>query len=130
MPEYRIYSISADGSIAGPPQIVERQSDGEAAAKAGLLLDGKTLEIWDGARRVAVLGQILKFVQPDTHFDPETTAVLGAVFDQALAALHDTGQPELVKEAIAKRIIILASTGERDPDRLCAAALAALNVQP
>lgn len=130
MPEYRIYSINADGGIAGPPRIVECQSDGEAAAKAGLLLKGKALEIWDGARRVAVLGQILKFVQPDTHFDPETTAVLGAAFDEALAALDDTGQPELVKEAIAKRIILLASKGERDPDRLCAAALAALNVQP
>src|ERR1700761_4179381 len=112
MPDYRIYSISADGGIAGPPQIVECRSDGDAAAKARLLLDRKTLEIWDGARRVGVVGEILKFVQPDTHFDPETIAVLGAAFDQALAALDDTGQPELVKEAIAKRIILLAAKGE------------------
>jgi hypothetical protein len=130
MPEYRVYSISADGGIAGPPRIVDCRSDGEAVAEAALLLDGKTLEIWNGARRVAVLGQILKFVPPDTYFDPETTAVLGAAFDEALVALNDTGQPELVKEAMAKRIILLASKGERDPDRLCAAALAALNVQP
>lgn len=129
MPEYRIYSINADGHVASPPEIVECESDGEAADKARLLLDGKHLEIWDGTRRVAVLGQILKFIHPDTHFDPETTAVLGAAFDKAMADLHDTGQPEIVKEAIAKRIITLAAKGERDPERLRVAALAALGVQ-
>ena len=46
-----------------------------------------------------------------------------------MADLHDTGQPEIVKEAIAKRIITLAAKGERDPERLRAAALAAFGVQ-
>jgi len=35
-------------------------------------------------------------------------------------------QPDIVKEVIARRIISLAQKGERDPDRLCARALAAL----
>jgi hypothetical protein len=34
-------------------------------------------------------------------------------------SLHDAGQPNIVKEVIAKRIISLARNGERDPDRLC-----------
>ena len=34
-------------------------------------------------------------------------------------ALHDTGQPENVQEVIAKRIIDIAETGERDPDKMC-----------
>lgn len=128
MPKYRIYSINADGHVAGRPETVECESDGEAADKARLLFDGKHLEIWHGTRRVAVLGQILKFIHPDTHFDSETTAVLGAAFDKAMADLHDTGQPEIVKEAMAKRMITLAAKGERNPERLRAAALAALGV--
>lgn len=128
MPEYRIYSIKADGHVAGPPRSVECERDGEAIEKAKQLIDGNSLEIWDGARRVSVLGQILKFIHPDTNFDPETTAVLGVAFDKAMAALHDTGQPEIVKEAVAKRIITLAAKGERDPERLRVAALAAMGI--
>jgi hypothetical protein len=74
------------------------------------------------------MGQILKFIPPDTAFDPDTTALLGAVFDKTIAALHDDWQPEIVREAIAKRIIALAAKGERDPDHLCRAALSALGV--
>lgn len=74
------------------------------------------------------MGQILRFLPPDTVFDPDTAAMLGAVFDKAIASLHDTGQPEIVREAIARRIIALAAKGERDPDNLCKAALAALGV--
>jgi hypothetical protein len=29
------------------------------------------------------------------------------------------GQPEIVQEIIAKRIIDIAETGERDPDKMC-----------
>jgi hypothetical protein len=35
-----------------------------------------------------------------------------------LKAIHDTGQPENVREIIAQRIIEAASRGKRDPDRL------------
>ena len=40
--------------------------------------------------------------------------------------LHDTGQPAIVYEVIAKRVIDGAKNGERDPVRLRNAALAAL----
>jgi hypothetical protein len=75
------------------------------------------------------MGQIIKFIPPDTTFDQDTTAMLGAVFDKTIASLHDGGQqPEIVREAIAKRIIAFAAKGERDPDHLCEAVLAALGV--
>jgi hypothetical protein len=42
---------------------------------------------------------------------------MGEAFDAACADLHDDGQPALVREIIAKRIIEAAKTGERDPVR-------------
>ncbi len=36
------------------------------------------------------------------------------------------GQPDLIKQIIAKRIIEVARKGERNPDELCARALQAL----
>jgi hypothetical protein len=47
-------------------------------------------------------------------------------FDAACKLLDDTGQPELVLEVIAERIIAAARTGELDPLRLRKAALAGL----
>jgi hypothetical protein len=59
-------------------------------------------------------------------FDPETVKRLLDAYEKALKSLHDTGQPPIVNEIIAQRIIALAKKGERDPDRLCAGALTAL----
>ena len=71
------------------------------------------------------MGDIVKFFR-DASFDPETVKVLCDAYDKASRSLHDNGQPDIVKEVIARRIISLAKKGERDPDRLCAGALAAL----
>jgi hypothetical protein len=73
-----------------------------------------------------VMAQILQFVRPENSFDPETLAILSAAYDKAIVGLHDSGQPEIVREIIAKKIIALAMKGERDADRLCASALAAI----
>ena len=51
---------------------------------------------------------------------------MGEAFDAVCKDLHDTGQPALVREIIAKHIIEAAKNGERDPVRLRAAGLAAL----
>jgi hypothetical protein len=47
----------------------------------------------------------------------------GKAYDQALASLHDSGQPIIVREAIAARMFDLAAKGERDIHRLCRGAL-------
>jgi hypothetical protein len=65
---------------------------------------------------------VRSFVRPGV-FDPEALAVMCEAFDAACKALDDTGQPQLVREVIAQRIIEAASRGERDPVRLMKAAL-------
>ena len=62
----------------------------------------------------------------DRSFDPETVAMLGAVYDQIIAELGSSGEREAVRKIVAKRIIDLTSRGERDPGRLCATVLIAL----
>jgi hypothetical protein len=71
---------------------------------------------------------IVPFLQ-GRAFDPEQTYVMGLAFEKARAGLHDTGQPAVVQEIIAKRIVDIAATGERDPDRLASRALEALGIQ-
>jgi hypothetical protein len=56
-------------------------------------------------------------------FDPGTLAAMEEAFDAAFKALDDTGQPKIVREVIAQRIIEAAKGGERDPARLVEAAL-------
>jgi hypothetical protein len=57
-------------------------------------------------------------------FEPEAIAAMSEAFEAACEVLREVGQPEAVREVIAKRIIVAATTGERDPVRLRAAALA------
>jgi hypothetical protein len=53
MPAYRIYSIDkVTRAISEPASIVKLPTDDQAIAHAEQLLDGKILEVWDGARRV------------------------------------------------------------------------------
>jgi hypothetical protein len=61
---------------------------------------------------------IIPFLK-DQSFDPELVQVMGRAFDGAAKNLHDRGQPALVRDIIAKRIIDIAKTGERDPDKIC-----------
>lgn len=70
----------------------------------------------------------IKDLLADTSFDADVTRLLGQAFDQACAELHDNGQPFVVKEVIAKRIIELASEGERDPVKLSKVALTSLGL--
>jgi hypothetical protein len=60
------------------------------------------------------------------EFDDKALMVIHAAFDAACTALRDTGQPQIVREVIADRIIEEARHGERDPQRLCNYALAGI----
>ena len=59
-------------------------------------------------------------------FDPHTIDILSEAYEKARKSLHDKGQPALVQDIIAQRLIAAAKTGERDPARLCEMALVAL----
>jgi hypothetical protein len=56
-------------------------------------------------------------------FGPEAIARMVEAMDAAFEQLQDTGEPDVVKERIANRIIAAARLGERDPARLLEAAL-------
>jgi hypothetical protein len=51
------------------------------------------------------------------EFDPEALAAMSEAFDAAFATLDDTGQPKMVLDIIAQRIVAAARRGERDPGR-------------
>ncbi len=51
---------------------------------------------------------------------------MAEAFDAACRELDDAGQPAVVHEVLARRIIDAARKGERDPTRLRDVALAAL----
>jgi hypothetical protein len=54
----------------------------------------------------------------DVSFDAEATQAMGAAFDRACDSLRHCGLTAAAREIIAKRIIQVAKTGERDPVRL------------
>jgi hypothetical protein len=65
---------------------------------------------------------IRSFVTPGV-FDPDALAAMDEAFDAAFEALDDMGQPKIVLEIIAQRIMEASNRGERDPVRLVKAAL-------
>jgi hypothetical protein len=56
-------------------------------------------------------------------FGPEAIAEMGKILDAAFEKLQDTGEPDVMRERIAMRIMPAAKFGERDPARLLQAAL-------
>jgi hypothetical protein len=66
----------------------------------------------------------------DRSFDAETTAIIGQAFENACRQMHAKGQPESLNDSIAKRLIVIAARGERDPAKLSEAALISLGLKP
>jgi hypothetical protein len=64
----------------------------------------------------------------DTTYDPEAVRAMSFAYEAALKQLRDRGQPAIVREVIARRIIELAAIGERQPERLCATVSSELGV--
>ena len=58
-------------------------------------------------------------------FDDQATRAMGEAFEAACKVLGEAGQSSVVYEAVAKRIIEIAKSGERDPNQLCDRALTA-----
>jgi hypothetical protein len=100
-----------------------RQRVPDVFSIAEFLLDYCTLKVFDTVLpwEVAAMS-IHSFVTPGA-FDPEAMAAMDGAFNAACKALGDTGQPKIVLEIIAQRIVEAASRGERNPVRLVKAAL-------
>jgi hypothetical protein len=69
--------------------------------------------------------EVIKFPAQGVVFDHHALVVLAAAYNKAIE-----GQSGSVHEDIAKRIIELASQGERDADKLCQGALALFMRKP
>lgn len=53
---------------------------------------------------------------------------MGVAYDKAQQMLRDSGQPAVVQELIARSIIHIAASGERDPEILAREGLKALGL--
>jgi hypothetical protein len=62
----------------------------------------------------------------ESNFDPDTIAVLTESLAEGWDTLRYIRNTTITREALAKRLLELARTGERNPSRLCTAALVAL----
>lgn len=71
------------------------------------------------------MNTIIPYLQ-DSSFDSDVTSAMGQAYDMALRAMHERGRPYIVQEVIARQIVEVARTGERDANQMCARALAAL----
>ena len=63
-------------------------------------------------------------------YDPEAVKCMSAALDLVLRELHDKGQPKVVREVLAKRIVELAAIGERDVKQLCKTVLSEVGLHP
>ena len=64
----------------------------------------------------------------DASFDAETTQAMGKAFERACETLRNCGETVKLQEIIAKRIIEVAKSGERDPILIYEKALKAMGV--
>jgi len=53
------------------------------------------------------------------NFEPETERVMGVAFELVCATLRLTDVDKKIKPVIARKILELATFGERDPNELC-----------
>jgi hypothetical protein len=56
-------------------------------------------------------------------FEPEDLQRMGEAYEQALVVLGLTNYEDPLTETVARHIIEFARTGEKDPARICAAAV-------
>jgi hypothetical protein len=55
MPKYRIFQLNDAGQILGRSKTVTYQDDRDAVTEIRKRLNGAMLEVWEGARRVAII---------------------------------------------------------------------------
>ena len=72
------------------------------------------------------MAQILSFLK-EASYDPEMTRVMGEAFEAACRQITDNQNP-LLREALAKNILAQAQRGERDPNKMCRAALSSMGI--
>jgi hypothetical protein len=72
-----------------------------------------TMPLWTGACPMAIY-RIFK----ERVFEPEAVICMARAYESALVGLRLTDRQDPLTEIVAKTIVEIAETGERDPDRL------------
>ncbi len=62
--------------------------------------------------------RLVKETELGSVFDDQATKAMGEAFEAARKDLDEAGQLSVVYETVAKRIIEIAKSGERDPNQL------------
>jgi hypothetical protein len=62
----------------------------------------------------------------DAAFDPEHTEAMGIAFEDACRELGLAQREDPLRDLVARQVIEFAKRGERDPEKLKAAVLAAI----
>jgi hypothetical protein len=62
----------------------------------------------------------------ENTFDPETIEAMSAAFDAICEALRLTPRSDPITEIVAQKVIEVAASGERDPERIRDLVLVAL----
>ena len=76
------------------------------------------------------VGMFVKETELGSEFDDQATKAMGEAFETACKVLDEAGQSSsVVYEAVAKCIIEIAKSGERDPNQLSDRALTACGHQ-
>ena len=70
--------------------------------------------------------RFIKETELGSVFDDQATKAMGEAFDAACKVLDKTGQSSVIYEAVARCIIEIAKSGERDPQQLRDSALTAV----
>ena len=70
------------------------------------------------------MSEFLTFLPREASFGPDELAAICAAYDMAHTRLHLDDAPAIVRETIASKIVVIASSGELDPQHLCDKAIA------
>ena len=110
-------------------QAVQQQQPQAAAANLNKLPDGPSS--WSNTVLLAwgCAVPIHRLFKTGT-FEPEQVTILGDVFEDVLRALGLVDRHDPLTEMVAKKVIELAQTGERDPVRLKHLTLEAFEGRP
>jgi hypothetical protein len=69
------------------------------------------------------MAQILPFIRRTIAFAPDVTLAMGKAYDKAIGTIYPDAKSQfVVRELIAKRIILMAQKGVVDRDQLCTSA--------
>ena len=64
-----------------------------------------------------------------SSFDPEDISRMTAAYEECLRLLKLANRADPITELVAKHIIEVARTGERDPSKICALTLERIGIQ-